>query len=316
MRARTPRTSLRSILLAGLSAALLAGCGTGALGDDGDGTGAGGKADGVGEEAPPPTLASHYGLWMTSTVTVRAKEDGEVTSATTEIKALVRTEQVERDVTLEVLLCDAVFPEIAGRLPSVEPALFERVTPAFVKATIVSGAAGPVLASEHGALLLGIDPADPVGEALPTDGDDPRVVDLDADGKPGISIKVSGFSIYGGVRALFGFEGPIADDGGIAGEASIEIELSIFGDNIPFVNAAKEFEEAQEEGEVIGQKHRFTLAPLLAGGTTCDDVKTLPAPAAADPEAEPETDTDTGTTPDTEPADDASSDDDSPGWTW
>lgn len=45
----------------------------------------------------------------------------------------------------------------------------------------------------HGAHL-----ADPLGEALPTAPDDPRVVDLDGDGKPGFTVKIRVLGLFSG----------------------------------------------------------------------------------------------------------------------
>ena len=74
---------------------------------------------------------------------------------------------------------------------------------------------------------IGIELADPANEALPTDPDDPRIVDADGDGKPGVTAKVKVSEdlqgeIYLARREIFAydvtqvaedrFEGTITDD--------------------------------------------------------------------------------------------------------
>jgi len=49
---------------------------------------------------------------------------------------------------------------------------------------------------------LGVELTDPVNEALPTSADDPRVIDADGDGHPGVSIGLSMLGISGQIYAV------------------------------------------------------------------------------------------------------------------
>ncbi len=285
------------------AATLLAACGAG--GDASDGTqGTGimdGKADRGSEGAEAlPALAGHYVLRMESTVEARNRNSGEVTLATTVVTALVGVLGTEDPALhdLEFGLCDVTLPELAGQTPEVDADTLRKAPVAHARAALQATPAtdtepaGVTLVTERTAVVLGVDPEDALTDALPEDKNDPRVVDLEDDGKPGMTIKVSGFSIYTGVRARFGLSGGVADDGVISGDAGLAIDLAVFGDNIPFVNVANKIAAAQEANEVLSEAHKFTLVPLepaTDGGPALDCTQlhrtTTLSPAPADTSA-------------------------------
>lgn len=287
---------LKAVLV---TSSLLGACaGGGTPAEDAQGpAGADGKADEAdagsgGDVAALPALAKRYSLVMKSEIEAKEIDSGDLTLATTVVTALVTVLGTEDPAIsdLEVGLCDVDLPEISGRKPTVEAEGLRKSAPAHAKSQLQRVAAvigddgvqtAPAriaLVTERTALNLGIDMDDPSAE-LPTDEDDPQVHDLDEDGKPGLTIRVSGFKIYAGIRAKFGFDGTVAEDGSIQGDAGLEIDMAVFGDSIPFVNAANEVDDAAENTEVLSQRHAFTLTPLSDDGepVTCEQL----APAAS-----------------------------------
>ncbi len=80
------------------------------------------------------------------------------------------------------------------------------ITPEFLAAVKIGPLSGKLLRSEGGIALVipeffvlnGVRLTDPYSEPLPTAPDDPRVVDLDGDGKPGFTVKLRVFGLISG----------------------------------------------------------------------------------------------------------------------
>lgn len=84
------------------------------------------------------------------------------------------------------------------------------VMPAFLAAVRIGPLAGKLVPSEAGmafmipefVVLNGVRLADPISEALPTSPYDPRVLDLDGDGKPGFTVTVRVFGLISGETSV------------------------------------------------------------------------------------------------------------------
>ncbi len=80
------------------------------------------------------------------------------------------------------------------------------ITPEFLAAVKIGPLSGKLVHSERGIALVipeflvlnGVRLTDPFSEPLPTTPDDPRVVDLDGDGKPGFTVMVRIFGLFSG----------------------------------------------------------------------------------------------------------------------
>lgn len=78
---------------------------------------------------------------------------------------------------------------------------------------------GAVVVEEQ-VMVLGATLEDPASDALPTDSDDPRVTDPDADGHPGVTVDVEGYvsgQVYLVQRLVRGLRGRLDGDGRITG---------------------------------------------------------------------------------------------------
>lgn len=134
---------------------------------------------------------------------------------------------------------------VETRYCSVEQAPLGRVRtslgPAFVAAMPVlesslsadpgEGGPGAVRIADR-AMVLGADLDDPAYDPLPTDDDDPRVVDSDGDGHPGVTVEVDGFvsgQVYLVQRLVRGLRGTVGSDGRMTGTVTGEGDQVVIG---------------------------------------------------------------------------------------
>lgn len=223
--------------------------------------GTGGKADGVadaGEPSPPPDIAGSWQATFVSTVTSRPVDEPEAepTLATTHLEATVEITQDGYDLALTLHPSAVAMPSIEGRQPEVDAALFAQLLPATFDGRI--DADGWVDTGEA-VVVLGAALEDAAGDALPVDDDDERLVDLDADDEPGVTIRLGSFEIYAAVRLVIALQGATTGDE-VAGSATLTLDFEVLGDDIPFVNARARIEDAAADTEVLDSSATFRLA--------------------------------------------------------
>lgn len=239
---------------------------SGATAGDGKGDGTGQVADA--DYAKLPDISGSYRFVLTSEVTSQTPDEDPTTSVT-RVDGVLDIEQYDGDLVVYLDLCDVILPEVSGRQPSLDAAVVRTAEiPAF-NGRLERGTDGTLgLRTDEAAVVFGARLADPLGEALPVDDEDGRLDDVDNDGKPGVTVKVSGFSIYMAVRVVFGLEGA-ADEafGTLGGDAVMDTDFSILGDTVPFVNVARSAAESIEETEVLSVSNLFEATP--ASSTLC-----------------------------------------------
>jgi hypothetical protein len=237
-------------------------------GEWGDG-GGDGKADGT---AAPGTLASKYALELTSTMKLEdTRESGDARFSTFALRAraLVTTTQNGEAVKLAVKLCDVKLPEVSGYQPVLSPTFITGLPSFEITGTLVDDG-GWKLTTKPAAMVLGAQLTDPVRNALPTTGSDARVIDQDGDGKPGVSIDIGSWGkIYAAMRVLVAMDAKVAGAPSISGNADIQLDQAIFGDSIPFYDAAGSLAESQPYTRVVSAANAFRLK---SGATTCATV--------------------------------------------
>lgn len=254
------------LALAGL--ATLTGCEPGGAlpEEEGQPLAGGGKADDPNAPALP-TIAGVYGLELTSTVTSKSTETGEVKTYEPRITALVTATQEGSAVTLSVKLCDAVLPEVASYEPTMADGLIASLPAVTVRGALARVDGAVRLATEPAAVVIGARLQNPVTDALPTSSSDSRVVDQDRDGKAGVTISAMGFDVYGAVRAIFSLDGTVGEERVIAGPADLEESYAIYGDTVPFVDVRAKVEASARTHQVT-HEDEFRLVPL-ADAATC-----------------------------------------------
>ena len=263
----TPKLHRLTALLAALP---LVAC-LGSEGGEGPGAAMGGKADGAGG-GEPPELAGDYALVVQSEVEAVGPE-GERERWTTGMLGLATISQQGEAALLEVRPCRVNLPRVGDSQPSIDGDLFATLPPVVTTGVAYYDDQGVAhLATDPAALQLGLDLESPLSDQLPTDDDDPAVVDHDNDGRPGITVDVSVFGdIFTGARVIFSLVGGQDGSGRIAGETELDLDYEILGDSIPFVDARESAAEASEDYQVVAAADRFALVPLGQTGLTCSE---------------------------------------------
>jgi hypothetical protein len=241
-----------------VSSLLLLACAS-PLAEEGSSGPLGGKADGWPEGLEAPVLDESYALYLDSTVEVMDTEDGELSLLETHAVVLLSVEQEGASVVIVAQPCQVVAPEIAGRQPTIDEEVILAMAPTTINAGFVAEPEVRLITAPA-ALQLGVELVDPIADSVPEDEDDPRVIDVDLDGDPGVSVRVSGFRVYAGVRVIFSLSALVDDPAAIVGDSHLDLETQIYGDNIPFFDARK----AADTSEVVSEVHLFELESLAA----------------------------------------------------
>jgi len=108
--------------------------------------------------------------------------------------------------------------------------------------TLTTSGAGFDFEVATGVALRGVALTDPASEAMPTESTDPRVIDQDLDGEPGITLVVQGMvtgTLYVAHRHVASLTGSLASDTRISGLTTWTTEQIIFGSDPALIAAQK-----------------------------------------------------------------------------
>lgn len=129
-------------------------------------------------------------------------------------------------------LCDLNASEILGFRPVASAQTLESVSfPQVDRGIISSLVPGAHYASSTAVGLWGIELDDPMADEVPTDGDDPAVIDGDGDGNPGVTMALegSGCDRYMGQRQIVRFSGRLEQPNDIRGTSVHATETVVYG---------------------------------------------------------------------------------------
>lgn len=147
-------------------------------------------------QAAEPDVPQLDGWWIAfqlTTALVKLPVLGELESKT-RVLSLLHIEQRGLELTIDERVC-VLESDVPGPVETEYPAAFRRAISERNKpARLVREGEGYVFEEAERTRLLGVALRDPEREALPTKGDDPRVVDADRDGRPGLTVQVSGLA--------------------------------------------------------------------------------------------------------------------------
>lgn len=96
--------------------------------------------------------------------------------------------------------------------------------------------------------LWGLDLEDPVGDSVPTDGDDDRVIDGDGDGNPGVSLELEGMGCerFMGQRQIVRYFGTLEAPNDIRGESITITDIEVYGGSSSLCELAPDVESNDE----------------------------------------------------------------------
>ena len=215
-----------------------------------------------------PDVAGSYHVVLDSLVQTRDLETGKEETAISEAHVLAHVSQQGAQLFLELDFCDLILAEIGGKKPYFKSEMVRALDSAQLGGRVLWNGSEWVAEVDRGVWVVGADLTDPLNEALPIDGEDPRVVDVDADGEPGVAMYIQGypFRIFVGLRAEIAFEAALFTDGRVwQGDATLVVDTAVYGDTIPFVNAANELEEGLAATEILSQSDVVTFLQLNEG---------------------------------------------------
>jgi len=232
----------------------------------------------------PPILATHYGIVLNSSLSLCETKPGDDVCKDDKrvpVRAkIVGLAQMQQDLDatdISISLC-RVRVQWDEKVYRDQEYLNSALTLAnFGEVVHMQGIFGransdetAVLSSGVSAALIGMSLEEPVGEDVPTDADDARVIDQDSDDEPGVSLKAPIGQIFLGARILFDLPLHVStdNDGSLRGALNVvSSELSVFDDSIPFVDAKEKLAASMAKAHIVSQDHQVIMMP---GYEDCD----------------------------------------------
>jgi hypothetical protein len=239
-----------------------------------DATAGGGPTPDAPDAAAEPTDLT--GTWAQRQVTVSNVDVPVVGTTRTPTVSLLLVEATPADAPgafdLHLTTCGITMGSDADPARTVVPDAFVSALPEVDRRAVI-GDDGTYtvdwLTQVHGARLT-----DPENDALPTSADDPRVIDQDEDGRPGLTVRVTGLvdgEVYVAQRGRDRMVGRLADgrvDGLVewtSEQAVLDAEVELLRTPVP------------SRPEPDPAAHVFGLRRLPAGATCADVVVSAPA---------------------------------------
>ena len=242
---------MRSWGFMGIAAALLAACTVGANDTSGSGgsagaggsTGTGGDAGSVdaagdADESQVPVVEGVYAQMVVYAAVNNIPAIGPTPGTTTTIQRVV----VQRTDTALVMTAEPCAIEIDNGTPVIKTI----IPPAFLTSLGTSDRTGSLVFSagqwrfvqDTELQLRGVKLDQPETDALPTDGSDPRVWDQDQDGKPGVTVRITGLTdgeVYVVQRDIHALDGVVQGDF-VDGLTEWSVEQVVLGSDNPILN--------------------------------------------------------------------------------
>lgn len=132
----------------------------------------------------------------------------------------------------ERTLCSLDMSPVLGFKPLVSQEILDSIeTPVIDKGMTTRLVEGGSYISSTEVGLWGLDLEDPLLDSLPTEADDPRVIDGDGDGNPGVSMKLegSGCSRYMSQRQIVTYHGRFVAPNDIQGGSATYTQNEVYG---------------------------------------------------------------------------------------
>ena len=219
-------------------------------------------------EAPPFDLSGRWAMVQDQVTVAAVPVVGEVRSTT---RAVILFDLAQRQERLQGqgTLCALDVDSGSAVVDTVLPPAFLKVQPRpTMDARLKRDGERWRLKQRRTLHLAGAKLEDPRADALPTDPDDPRVVDEDKDGHPGVTVWVRGLldgDIYLTTRSWSDFEGLVQDPKRVSGSTRFGQEQVILGTTSRFLD------DPPEAKPDLNQSRFWLLR--LDDAATCEDAK-------------------------------------------
>lgn len=185
---------------------------------------------GPGDTAAPPAGAL-TGTWALATDWSSCAELGDLTEV--RARSLIRVQLTQTGNHLHEVreLCWVGSTPALGLETVVPQAALDAVNPLTLDSVLLDdGAGGLAYASGIEVQVWGMDLKDPLGEAMPVVPSDPRIVDADGDGKPGVTYQLGTIcDMYIGQRSVAAITAVRGQDGAFTGGAVRTNERLVLG---------------------------------------------------------------------------------------
>ncbi len=230
---------------------------------------------GTAQEVRPPELAGSWALLMVTSEYWNVPFMGERQRVGQSVVRLT----IEQDGN-ELLLKDFQF--CLSLLDTGTSLVRVQILPSFYAAIEVGEVRGRLEEVEPGWLLVippfvttnGVRLSNPFSEPLPTSAQDPRVVDSDTDGKPGVTTRITVLGLLSGEayvvqRSILSLQGVVSDPNFIRGILTWKDEQVTLAATSPFLS-----QSAQGRPDPILENSYFILR-RIRGDETCEEIVTL-----------------------------------------
>ncbi len=197
-----------------------------------------GAVDSVGALAP-----GTYASRQTFSTVIKSPPLGRRQTGVTVSYALHELTREDHRLIASTRFC-SVEPTPFGGVKSILSEAFVAAMPEpRVEVTVEGPADGPwVIHFQPWVMVLGAELEDPLDEPLPTDEDDPRITDPDGDGKPGVTVELSGLArgkSYVVQRLVRSLTGTLTPDGRLSGSVEGRAEQETIGASNPLLRRFK-----------------------------------------------------------------------------
>ena len=211
--------------------------------------------------------------WWAQKMVLTAVSDppfvGEVINETINY-VLIRIAQEGRQLTLHSRVCDVDIDSNFTRVRTIIPSAFAEALPDSERsAELVRDDGRWRVEVDRLLSVVGAQLREPTSERLPTSADDPRVVDADEDGHPGLTVKIRGMvdgKIYVVQRGWDAYAGAVQNGDRIQGDVRWSTEQTVVGSNNIFLRSQPPTEPHENPERSFFEMVRLDDAP------SCEDV--------------------------------------------
>lgn len=217
----------------------------------------------------PPRKPLSPGLWASRqnrTSLVALPPTGTLSEVSSRMLVLHEVTEVGTETRVRHITCSITQPRLNG----VETVFGPAFVAAVPRNTVVASIDARAVVVPRDRVVLGVNLADPANDALPTDASDPRVVDMDNDSNPGMTVTLQGLfqaQLYITYRHHIGLVGTADVGGCVAGLLDGVVEQTQLGASAVELLAFDFSPQPHPDPEI----NTFVLLPVSAG-LTCDEL--------------------------------------------